>query len=197
MHRGSGSWLVVLTVALSLLMYSTPAMALLFSGWGSTPTVTDPNNDAVPNPGGAKDITAVWYAYNGGYDYFRMDLDGPITADDFASIYRIRIGEGQAARTLVAEYLGEVLTAASFRDGSSLTPIVSEISTDGKTLEWKIPLGLIDSRTFSFYGETIRLGVHNDRTDSATVPLPGAAWLLGSGVVALVGLKRRKNGSRQ
>ena len=30
-------------------------------------------------------------------------------------------------------------------------------------------------------------------TDTAAVPIPGAIWLLGSGILGLVGLRKRKN----
>ncbi len=71
------------------------------------------------------------------------------------------------------------------------------------TLEWRVkdyPAGdnkHIDT-PFSFWGATMYPSDNPlkkktfDITKQVTTPIPNAAWLLGAGVVALIGLKRRK-----
>ena len=67
----------------------------------------------------------------------------------------------------------------------------------GATLEWRYTdaYGLMGSN-FTWWAANLgpNLGVVNDMTaaTSSVVPIPSAVWLLGSGIIGLVGLKRRQ-----
>ncbi|MBI5575159.1 MAG: hypothetical protein HY896_02210 [Deltaproteobacteria bacterium] len=178
--------LTVLVCILSLFAFSTPAMAALFNGWGSTANITDPTGDAVGG-GSGTDITAIWYALSGGNNYFRMDLAGDVTASNHANLYQINISDGQTAYTVAFDFASQLYTGAAFIPSGG-TPQSVSYSIDGNMLQWAIPTTLL-SGPFSFFGQTITGTTTND---SATVPIPNVAWLMGAGVVALVGLKRRR-----
>ena len=89
---------VVLFAALLLATFSQPASALLYTSWGSTPTIADPGGDSKAGPG--SDITGLWYAASGGYHYFRMDMTGPITTSDFANYYSIILNSNNSIQHL-------------------------------------------------------------------------------------------------
>ncbi len=77
------------------------------------------------------------------------------------------------------------------------------LDTGEALLTWTIPMNAIDG-PFSWMGATFIENTNSEygldlvhmtgSTDA--VPIPNALWLLGSGVVALIGLKRRKNINR-
>lgn len=77
----------------------------------------------------------------------------------------------------------------------------ADISSDKLTLQWKILQSDIttDFSPWFFAGAT-RIGggtdnsawlTSTDITGTASTPIPSAAWLLGSGVIGLIALKRR------
>jgi hypothetical protein len=73
---------------------------------------------------------------------------------------------------------------------------------DSTSLQWKIPLGGLYNPTaipFDFYVVTFPndgwdkyLNTTSDVTPKFHTPIPSAAWLLGSGIIGLIGLKRRR-----
>jgi len=81
-------------------------------------------------------------------------------------------------------------------DGSiftSVTPYATE--QNGDQLEWQIQRALLgDAFTFSAgtHSDVVSFGVTYDITNIAAVPVPAAAWLLGSGLLAAIGIRRRK-----
>jgi hypothetical protein len=61
------------------------------------------------------------------------------------------------------------------------------------TLEWRVNTGSITSSS-QFYGATSRLTdgyVFDTTAPAAVTPIPAAAWLLGSGLIGLIGIKRK------
>jgi hypothetical protein len=51
--------------------------------------------------------------------------------------------------------------------------------------------GTIVTSMNAYVGETIHFTATLEAKDHTTVPIPGAMWLLGSGLVGLVGIRRR------
>jgi hypothetical protein len=78
---------------------------------------------------------------------------------------------------------------------STSTPefITTGISNDRKQLTWIISGRAMWARPpdLSFTGEVGGL-TQNNKTGIASIPFSGTVWLLGSGILGLVGLKRRK-----
>ena len=67
------------------------------------------------------------------------------------------------------------------------------VENGGKILEWRFN-GHEDRRIgilFTWLAATIHLDDHKPTNNVSATPIPSAAWLLGSGVLALIGLKRR------
>ena len=179
---------VVLFAALLLATLPQPSFALLYSSWGA-PIITDAIGDslATPNNGGT-DISKLYFANDGTFHYFRMDINGSITSGDHSNYYQFIFNSGNSANI-------NGLTAIWV--GSNLVSPTPDFLRTGSTLEWKIPQSQL-AGNFSLSGATIsfvdfpfiRL---DDTTASAVVPIPSAALLLGSGILGLVGLKRRFN----
>ncbi len=75
-------------------------------------------------------------------------------------------------------------------------------TVNGTTLEWKVKNGLCGAdligSAFTWWAATMLPGddgkgkVMYDITGAVATPIPNAAWLLGGGLIALIGLKRRK-----
>jgi hypothetical protein len=71
------------------------------------------------------------------------------------------------------------------------------VENGGKTLEWWFKDGHWDRHigiSFTGWAATLPLGDHHNVIETnhvSATPIPNAAWLLGSGVLALIGLKRR------
>ena len=81
--------------------------------------------------------------------------------------------------------------------GSQLTHMGDDMDFDGKPWIWSFDYTTNDIKyiTISFTGsktEGIGLAFDNFSTDSPAVPIPGAVWLLGSGLLGLLGIQRRR-----
>ena len=81
--------------------------------------------------------------------------------------------------------------------GSLSTTLLATGDTDQNSnqLEWRIGKTVLgDAFTFSAgtHLDAVGFGVTYDITNIAAVPVPAAAWLLGTGLVAVVGLRRKK-----
>ena len=72
----------------------------------------------------------------------------------------------------------------------------------GTTLEWKMKDGDNEfhiGNIFTWWAGTMLPGVGDAKetydltSGTVATPIPGAAWLLGSGVIGFIGLKRRTN----
>lgn len=148
-----------------------------------------PTPDADPVNYGSKrlDITQSWYAFSENNHFFRIDLEN---APEKGLVSLIRIDADYAEPSFQTDYLmvdivlkNELLQAGNVPFESRLT---------GKTLEWKVTADHIGLDFTWFASATGSGGI--DKTENAHVaatPIPGAVWLLGSGLVGLIGLRAR------
>ena len=181
---------VVLFAALLLATFAQPAFALPYGSWGA-PIITDATGDSLASPNnGGTDIWKLYYANNGVNNYFRMDIAGTISTSDYANLYGIVLNSSNPADP-------SSIGAVAFPLFGTLTMIPygspgTDFLRTGSTLEWSIPNSEL-SGAFTFYGITLSTRAQGFIADTTTAtPIPGAAWLLGSGLVGLIGLKRRK-----
>ncbi|MBI5576029.1 MAG: hypothetical protein HY896_06655 [Deltaproteobacteria bacterium] len=76
-------------------------------------------------------------------------------------------------------------------DSPNFSPMPT-FSANGSSLTWTIGKDQLAS-SFSWLGATFGTGgTFYDKSSVAATPIPNAVWLFGSGVVALVGIKRRR-----
>jgi hypothetical protein len=194
--------LLVLFAVLFLATLSQPAAAAYLYDWDTGPSQIV--NSLIENPPAltlkpGQDITHAYYAADPSYRYFRMDLKGiPDTGSNgYAPLYSIQTSVGGTINTFAFPFPPPSLMFASGTTG--LGPVFGqqiEQPGDTFTLEWRIARDKLPD-TFAWYGLT---GTHNngalsgifDITAPAVVtPIPSAALLLGTGIVGLIGLRRR------
>ena len=184
--------MVFLFAVLFLATVSQPASAYLYGSW-TTPIITDATGDSLASPNnGGTDIAALYFANSGGSHFFRMDLNGAVTTTDLANYYSIIFNSSNPANITGLSATG--VPSGGLVYNSSPLASAFEFSPDKKTLEWQIPQGLLNG-TFSLSGVTISFVPSfqfNDTTRTATTPIPSAVWLLGSGLLGLIGLQRRR-----
>ncbi len=93
--------------------------------------------------------------------------------------------------TVYGQYRGYLPNSTTF-DSPNFDPMPT-FSANGATLTWAINKDQL-ATGFSWLAATsINTTLLDKSTVASAVPIPNAIWLLGSGVVALVGLKRRKS----
>jgi hypothetical protein len=140
-----------------------------------------------------------------------MDLAGTPTGSDFASQYGIHVDFLSSVGNPLNSGI-DTLLLSDF-DGATYTPVLKawdghmyasvtdpmlswsgfDFQASGNTLEWKI---FGNQTIFDWWGVTEKdgVGLMDISSQVTTTPIPSAAWLLGSGIVALIGFKRRRVG---
>jgi len=178
-------------------LFASQASASYLYDWTGPSSITDASGDVTKINGSkteGQDITQAWYALNNGYAFFRMDLAIAPDVNSYADIYGIHITNGSIDLNLNA-----VKASGSIAYSTTQTGLTFQHSeADPKTLEWKISaaditkLGLNVTNPFTWNAFTKWNGDTADTTSTATTPIPGAIWLLGSGLFGLVAMRRRK-----
>lgn len=211
---------VVLSLVLVLLISSPNAFAAYLYSWPSPLPLSDPTSPASGEPNQAGwDITGAWWAHSGGSYFFRMDLLGWPENSTTYGIYFDTTNPGGGtvnggelvlngidlfASVMFSSGTGFGALSLSEWNGSAFVgtepvqPFIfafSSVIEDGTTvyqLEWQIAESNIGSDPFTWWAATSNSGQLKDITAPVVVPIPNVAWLLGSGIVALAVLKRRR-----
>ena len=213
-----------LTLCAVLVLATGAAHATFLFNWDD---MTQPHIVYVPDPddaggGGGYDIlNGIWWAEDGQYQYFRMDLEAQPTAiTDAGDIYGIYIDANGTSGTMtngtpsefallgidyhvLAGYVHDFSTGYQEQwDGSAwVNPPGGTIfqqqldpTTGHWVLEWGVPIANLP-QNFSFYGGIVDMyptpSVGLDVTDRGLTPEPCTMALLGLGLGGLY-LKRRR-----
>lgn len=178
--------------------------------------VTHGTLGTIPFPSAQQDIVSATRSFDDTYQYFTINIAGTLGAG--AEGYGIMFIGGSPAGSGASkfDYYSDLLkplnidaymkvTYTTFpgytvedkyinNAGNILDLTVSNFTGSGSQLEWKIAKTQLAS-SFSWLAVSLDGVGHplTDRTGVAVTPIPNAVWLFGSGIVALVGLKRRKS----
>ena len=203
--------LMVCSILTALLLTFTfvPAHAAL--DWDSGTGVTwalDVTGDAITS---GKDILKVGVGSdidtNNNIEYiFRMYLSAaPDGEEDAGTIYNVFLGTSSPPSDYVIDSMFKWKYSKT-SPGYGFTMLGDSIAVkefsqvDDQTnhyLEWKVGNDQITDSLFYFMGATTDAtglttsGHLYDQTEIAATPIPAAAWLLGSGIIGLIGIKRR------
>jgi hypothetical protein len=195
---------ILITLVQMLLI--VPAFATLT--WGNNDPnvtwITDPVNDVVNDgatPSTAKDILKIGMGddiSNSQY-VFRMYLNGSVPNQaDAGTIYNIYFSADNPPIDHYMTYSFSYDGAGKFHKSTSSDldswAFGRPDGSFGKILEWKVNKDEIQGSIFNFMGATtdstgLLTGTHP--YDIVATPIPAAAWLLGSGIIGLIGIKRR------
>ena len=153
---------------------------------GATWLTTIDDRGDIPIAKKAYDIAWAYQGYQAGNYYFHMDMHTGVNKNWYANAYVLHI-DGLEFKVELG-YTGNTATW-----DVKTPPAVLDFQHSGTALEWKLSSGL------SIAGQTWWIDTLDkdkniiDTTAHSNVvtPIPGAAWLLGSGLVGLIGLKRR------
>jgi hypothetical protein len=204
-----GTKRAALTVTIGILLilaqfsFAPSALALLYGDWGSRPVFLDEDPPGVPGSNGRNIVSTQW-AYSTNY-FFKMDLAG---APANLSLFGFYFDKDQDSATggskfgltgIDMYFAGPAYGPQTLYkwtdlpgDSDTFLPAGSVTRTvEGNVMEWRIgPQNF--SGNFQWWAATTNsLGQMKDLTASVTTPIPNAAWLLGSGILALIGLRRR------
>ena len=208
---------LVLLFAATILFNATHPAAAAFSWYdwtGGYQVVHDPRDLSLTK---GQDIRNAFYAVNDGFKYFRMELYGKPNqgANGFANLYGFFIQSGNGNKFPeftsplgfnVDSYL-DVGVKPKLGGGLKYTPDSGTFSggteyafdlkyeRNGKYLDWAIPKDQLPDN-FTWLAATLKKGswVVLNATAPVATPIPSAALLLGTGVIGLIGLRRRSAG---
>ena len=197
---------IISSIFVTLLLTFTivPAFAdVTWNSWTNGTSSTAPNAQNIEYVRAGTDSVSNQYVFQMNL----IDLPSYSTPSDNLTLYGIYLG----APTLSVPTVGSTYPAGfsssaemfymvwgptgayyNLPRGSAI-PATFSISDANSTLEWRINTSSITSGNW-FYGATSRLsdGYVIDTTAAAAVtPIPAAAWLLGSGIIGLIAIKRR------
>ena len=123
---------------------------------------------------------------------------GPLSGIDFIVSSELEI---ERCNRLDWDPEFQVWRVDEFKDRSKLK--FQAYKNGGTTLEWRVKDGKgvkHIGNAFTWWAGTMRPGEGSakrtyDLTNATITPIPSAAWLLGSGIIGLIGLKRRRTKS--
>jgi hypothetical protein len=190
-----------LLLFLAHLAFAPSASALLYSDWGFRPVYND--TDPPGNAGSSeRDIVKTQWAYNAGYYYFLMEISGTAKKNNYYGFYFDLDRNPSTGGSPFTELPGIELYFRSGINQSNVweTKLVGNPGEDitltrengDKTLEWKVNADYFSSQ-FNWWAATSTPGTIKDYTAPVATPIPNAAWLFGTGVIALIGLRRRRS----
>ena len=193
--------LIVSSILTALLLAFTIMPAFASLTWTeSDPGVTwihDITGDATTG----KDIVKVGVGVEDNQYLFRMYLYGAPTSADTGTIYGIYLGLPELGSSSPEEFSGSVESMLRNRNGlfysylqsdSSSIPLAGFNVLSNGVLQWKVDQSSITTSWFYMMGATLNAtGTIHDQTGVAATPIPAAAWLLGSGIIGLIGIMRR------
>lgn len=197
----------IIVASLFVLTCTLPASAAFDWEGAGVIRVADP----AVNPG--QDISQVLFGSDTTSYYFRMDLAAAPGHSDLNTWYGIYLGTSGVP--LDSPFQADFGLEATWRTFGS-SPLFSPVFTDftnpshqisgqffsqGNVLEWQVAKDALQSEWFtalshspsiSFLGATLNAqGALIDSSPVAATPIPGAAWLLASGLIGLIGLRRK------
>ena len=206
--------LFLVTAIIATLLAVTPAWPALIIN-GGFETGTDPGGSFVPLGAGSTDLTG--WTIKGSIDWigtYWPAFEGNRSIDLAGN------GDGRISQTfatVVGTPYHVSFAMAGNPDGGGVDPIkqlvawvgsdarVFSFDTTGKTRETKEAMGWVtqwfdftassDTTTINFQSLMLGspIGPAIDSMTVAAVPIPAAAWLLGSGLIGLVVIRRRFN----
>jgi len=164
----------------------TPESQTGYGGANWLRTIDDPSEWSGDTNKGF-DIIHAYQGYSGSNYYFLVEMQSGINKNHFADSYVLHVG----SLTFTA-YLSFSGNDPVWSHSPSL-PSGAAFESDGKFLEWKLSAATIGSNS-TWWIETYDGATLVDTTAHASVatPIPNAAWLLGTGLIGLIGLKRRR-----
>lgn len=122
-----------------------------------------------------------------------MDLDPTTNILTLSSQDTLDFQTFDASISNIVFDAGEVITGLFLLSGNitdtGLLPLL-EFGNDSIHIRYDVGQNSFDG--FNFTGTQAQFGI---TTSLTAAPLPGAAWLLGSGLIGLLGLRKKKIGS--
>ena len=193
--------LIISGILIAMLLACATAPAFAAFDWNSGAGITwayGATGTNPPTPG--KDIEKIGVGSDSNQYVFRMYLDSAPTTSDYGTIYGIYLGASSpptdySIESLLKKNTKGVLSYSYLLGDTSFNLATNGFSRldNGKTLEWKIDKtdvtgdwNFLLGATANSSGETVY-----DHTNVAATPIPAAAWLLGSGIIGLIGIRRR------
>lgn len=191
---------IATVLAVGLMLTVSQAFAAPAQTWSINDT------DAVAVTPNYLDITNVTVAANGGNYDISMALNGDIgSATTGLELYQVNFGNTESTlftdptiSTLAFKFKtsSPVFYAENLETNSEIPIVSGNVSTvnNKSTLIWFVNQSFLNDNMNYFAGQTSFNGIVKDITPASTTPIPGAIWLLGSGIMGLVGLRRRQTG---
>lgn len=137
------------------------------------------------------DIQYFSHAYDTetGFHTFSLDMYGPVGGADQYGVY-IKNGPVDTSEEFwYAFYAYRAKVNENWVLAYSGMEDVS-YTINGEVLEWKMKIPTLDLNNYSWWAVTQK-GDGINVSDYAIAPIPNSVWLLGSGLIGLIGLRRR------